>query len=181
MSYKPQILKLVIEPDPCLHIKSKLVEEVNDEIRHLMDDMLATMYKNEGIGLAAVQVGIHKKVVVIDIDYTMQNQVLHDRKPIFMVNPTIIEYSKEKVTSPEGCLSLPQVWDSVMRYESILVEYLDYNEERRQERFAGLLSICIQHEIDHTNGTVFIDHLSRLKKEFFIKKLKKLRKQMGYE
>ena len=181
MSYKPQILKLVVEPDPRLHIKSRALEQVTDETRHLMDDMLATMYKNQGIGLAAVQVGVHDRVVVIDIDYIEKDQVRHGREPLFMVNPTIIEYSKETVISHEGCLSLPTVRSDIIRYESIVVEYLDYNSTKKQGEFSGLLSICAQHEIDHTNGIIFIDHLSRLKKEFFMKKLIKLRKQMGYE
>lgn len=181
MSYKPQIRNLVVEPDPRLHIISTPVEEVTDEIRHLMEDMLATMYRNEGIGLAAVQVGVHSRAIVIDIDYTERDQVRHDRKPIFMVNPVIVEKSDEIVNSHEGCLSLPTVRSDVMRNELIVVEYLDYHGNRQKETFSGLLSICIQHEIDHTNGIIFIDHLSRLKKAFFMKKLIKLRKQMSYE
>jgi peptide deformylase len=181
MSYKPKALQLVVEPDPRLHIMSKEVTEVTDEIRNLMEDMLFTMYKSEGIGLAAVQVGIHLKVVVIDIDYCEKSTSLHSGKPIFMVNPVIVDKSQETVTFCEGCLSLPTVRADVTRYDWIVVEYLDYNGEKQQSKFTGLLSICAQHEIDHTNGIIFIDHLSRLKKEFFMKKLIKLRKQMGYE
>jgi peptide deformylase len=98
-----------------------------------------------------------------------------------MVNPVIVDKSQETVTFCEGCLSLPTVRADVTRYDWIVVEYLDYNGEKQQSKFTGLLSICAQHEIDHTNGIIFIDHLSRLKKEFFMKKLIKLRKQMGYE
>ena len=181
MTYQPQILKLVVEPDPRLHIISTALEEVTDDIRNLMQDMLATMYENDGIGLAAVQVGIHYRVVVIDIDYVEREQILHDRKPIFMVNPVILERSHETVSSYEGCLSLPTIRGEVIRHEWIIVEYLDYDGNKKQEKFSGLLSICAQHEIDHINGMIFIDHLSRLKKEFFMKKLIKLRKQMGYE
>lgn len=180
MSYKPKVLQLVLEPDPRLHIVSKEVTEVTDEIRNLMDDMLLTMYESEGIGLAAVQVGIHLRVVVIDVDYSERSTTLHGGKPIFMVNPVIISKSEETVTFCEGCLSLPTVRADVTRHDWIVVEYLDYDGNKQQGKFTGLLSICAQHEIDHTNGIIFIDHLSRLKKEFFMKKLIKLRKQMGH-
>jgi peptide deformylase len=176
-----KILQLVVEPDPRLHIPSKAVDQVNDEVRQLMDSMLATMYKSEGIGLAAVQVGVDLKVVVIDIDQTLEKDFLHDQKPIYMVNPEIVEKSEETVIFCEGCLSLPTVRADVVRNEWIVVEYLDYEGKKKKEKFTGLLSICAQHEIDHTNGIIFIDHLSRLKKEFFMKKLIKLRKQMGNE
>lgn len=181
MKYIGKVLQLVVEPDPRLHIPSKTVDDITDEIRQLMDNMLTTMYESEGIGLAAVQVGVHLKVVVIDVDQTLEKDFLHDQKPIFMINPEIVEKSKETITFCEGCLSLPTVRADVVRHEWIVVEYLDYNGDKKRETFTGLLSICAQHEIDHTNGIIFIDHLSRLKKEFFMKKLIKLRKQISNE
>lgn len=177
---KRKTLPLVTEPDPRLHIPSKAVEKVTDEIRKLMHDMLETMYKSEGIGLAAVQVGVHLKVVVMDIDQRAHEEnmpLVHEGKPIFMINPEIVEKSKEKIMFCEGCLSLPTVRSDVERHEWVVVEYLDYDGNKQRKKFDGLLSICAQHEIDHTNGIIFIDHLSRLKKEFFMKKLIKLRKQ----
>lgn len=175
-----EILPLVIEPDSRLHIPSENVQEVNDEIRQLMQNMLHTMYHNEGIGLAAVQVGVFLRVVVIDVDKSENNpqELMHEGKPIFMVNPTIIERSSTMTSFCEGCLSLPTIRGDVQRHEWIVVEYLDYNGILQQRRCEGLLSICTQHEIDHTNGIIFIDHLSSLKKEFFMKKLIKLRKQL---
>ena len=179
MTYKGKILPLVIEPDPRLHIVSKAVESVTDDIRNLMNDMLVTMYSSKGIGLAAVQVGLHIRVVVIDIDQEHQGDstpLLHDGMPLFMVNPEIIEKSDETIPFREGCLSLPSVSDDVIRYEWIVVEYLDYDGKIQRKKFDGLLSICAQHEIDHTNGIVFIDHLSQMKKSFWVKKLLKLRR-----
>ncbi len=179
MKIQGKILPLVTEPDPRLHIPSKDVEKITDDIRKLMDDMLATMYSSEGIGLAAVQVGVHLRLVVIDIDQNAKYDgipLIHDGKTIFMVNPEIVEKSEETVTFCEGCLSLPTVRADVIRHEWIVVQYLDYDGQIQKKKFDGLLSICAQHEIDHTNGIIFIDHLSRLKKEFFMKKLLKLRK-----
>lgn len=179
MAYKGKILPLIIEPDPRLHIVSKAVEDVTDDIRQLMHDMLVTMYSSQGIGLAAVQVGLHIRVVVIDIDQDTRADfmpLLHDGKPIFMVNPEIVEKSEATIQFREGCLSLPTVNDNVIRYEWIVVEYLDYDGNPQSKEFDGLLSICAQHEIDHTNGIVFIDHLSQMKKGFWMKKLLKLNK-----
>lgn len=178
MNYTPKILPLVTEPDPRLHISSKNVDEITLDIQHLMQDMLATMYKSEGIGLAAVQTGVHLRIVVMDVDYSEREIKHHDNKPIFMVNPIIVKKSEETVTFCEGCLSLPTIRADVIRHESVVVEYLDYDGNQQTKSFSGILAICAQHEIDHTNGIIFIDHLSRLKKEFFMKKLIKLRKQM---
>lgn len=177
---KGKILPLVTEPDPRLHIPSKAVEKVTDEVKQLIHDMLETMYKSEGIGLAAVQVGVHLRVVVMDIDQRAAEEnmpLVHDGKPIFMINPEIVEKSEDMVMFCEGCLSLPTVRADVERHEWVIVEYLDYDGNKQRKKFEELMSICVQHEIDHTNGIIFIDHLSRLKKEFFMKKLIKLRKQ----
>ncbi len=178
MDHTEKILQLIVEPDPRLHIASKEVEDITDETRHLMDNMLSTMYHSEGVGLAAVQVGVHLRVVVMDVDQTLEKDFLHDQKPIFMVNPQIVEKSDETISFCEGCLSLPTVRAEVIRHEWVVVEYLDYNGNKQRKKFTELLSICAQHEIDHTNGIIFIDHLSRLKKELFMKKLIKLRKQI---
>ncbi len=181
MNYQAKILPLVTEPDPLLHLQSKQVKEITDDIRNLMQDMLATMYHSEGIGLAAVQVGVLLKLVVIDIDhyeetrYHKKDNLLHDNEPIFMINPILVDKSVEKVSFCEGCLSLPTIRGDVIRHEWVVVEYLDLDGKKQSKKFTGLLSICAQHEIDHTNGIIFIDHLSRLKKEFFMKKLIKMK------
>lgn len=175
-----KILPLVTEPDPRLHIISKPVERITDDIKQLLQDMLTTMYSSEGIGLAAVQVGVHLKVVVIDIDQNAREEgvpLVHEGKPIFMINPEIVEKSSEMVTFCEGCLSLPTVRADVVRRESVTVEYLDHDGTKHRKKLDGLLAICAQHEIDHTHGIIFIDHLSRLKRDFFMKKLMKLKKE----
>lgn len=178
MNYTAKILPLVTEPDPLLHLPSKEVEEITGDIKHLMQDMLATMYHSEGIGLAAVQVGFLLKLVVIDIDhYEKQEAFLHNNEPLFMINPIIVDKSLEMVSFCEGCLSLPTIRGDVMRHEWIVVEYKDQDGNKQSKKFTGLLSICAQHEIDHTNGIIFIDHLSHLKKEFFMKKLMKIKKK----
>ncbi len=186
--YQPKLLQLVTEPDPRLHQPSDTVKEVTDGIHHLMDDMLFTMYGSGGVGLAAVQIGVHLRVVVIDIDQvnrttnkkrrTHDGELLHNGEPIHMINPEIVSKSEETIVYCEGCLSFPSITADITRYTSVTVKYLDYYGNEQICDFDGLLSICAQHEIDHTNGIVFLDHLSRLKREYLIKKLIKYKKTL---
>ena len=164
---------IIIEPDPILRKKSDYVERVDDEIRKLMQDMLKTMYDAPGIGLAAIQIGILKRIVVIDISKD------EDKKsPLFLVNPEIIHRSKETSTYEEGCLSLPGQFAEIERPSECLVKYIDYYGKEKEIKAHGLLATCIQHEIDHLNGILFIDYLSKLKKDMIIKKLVKHKKEI---
>ena len=162
------IRKILIEPDPILRKKCEPLEEVNDQLRNLMNDMLETMYEAPGIGLAAIQIGVLKRVVVIDV-----SKKEGEKSPLFLVNPEIIYRSKKTSTYEEGCLSLPGQFAEIERPAECKVEYLDFNGKKKQLDAKGLLSTCIQHEIDHLNGVLFIDYLSKLKKSMIIKKLKK--------
>ena len=164
---------IIIEPDPILRKKSQPLEKVDGEVRKLMDDMLETMYAAPGIGLAAVQIGILKRVIVIDI--TKEDQ---KKKPIFLINPKIISKSKEISTYEEGCLSLPGHFAEVERPANCNLEYVDYNGLKKNLKVEGLLATCVQHEIDHLNGILFIDYLSKLKKDMIIKKLVKQKKEL---
>jgi peptide deformylase len=165
------ILTIVKEPDPILRKKSLPVKEVNGEIKKLMKNMLETMYTAPGIGLAAVQVGILKRIIVIDISGESSL-----KKPIFFVNPKIVWKSDILETKQEGCLSIPGHFGNIKRPEACHVKYLDYSGKEKTLKADGLLATCIQHEIDHCNGTLFIDYLSKLKKAFIIKKLTKAQK-----
>ena len=166
--------KIVIEPDPILRKKSSLIENVDDQVRRLMDDMLLTMYEAPGIGLAAVQVGILKRVIVIDISKDDQK-----KKPMFFVNPKITHKSKKTSVYEEGCLSLPGHFAEIERPSECHVNYLDYNGREKELKADGLLATCLQHEIDHLNGILFIDYLSKLKKDMIIKKLIKHKKEIN--
>ena len=161
---------IIIEPDPILRKKSDLIERVDDELRKLMDDMLQTMYAAPGIGLAAVQIGILKRLIVIDISKEEK------KNPIFLVNPVIISRSENKSVYEEGCLSLPGQFAEIERPAECIVKYLDYQGKQKELKADGLLATCIQHEIDHLNGVLFIDYLSKLKKDMIIKKLIKQKK-----
>ncbi|MCD6034437.1 MAG: peptide deformylase [Rickettsiales bacterium] len=161
------ILPLVTAPDSRLKIKSFPVEKVDDDLRKFMDDMLETMYHCEGIGLAAVQVGVHKRVLVMD---------LHpdgEKSPLFVINPEIVNHTDILSEYDEGCLSFPGQYATVVRPEKVTVKYLDYHGKEQILECEGLLATCIQHEIDHLNGVVFIDHLSPVKRDMIIRKVKK--------
>ena len=159
---------IIIEPDPILRKKSKSLEKVDNELRKLMDDMLETMYSAPGIGLAAVQIGILKRLIVIDLSSGDQK-----KNPLYLVNPEIIFRSKTTSIREEGCLSLPGHFAEVERPSECHINYIDYNGNKKVLKAEGLLSTCIQHEIDHLNGILFIDYLSKLKRDMIIKKLKK--------
>ena len=167
------IKKILTVPDSILRKKSLVVERVDKEIKNLMDDMLETMYKAPGIGLAAIQVGIPKRVVVIDI-----SKDVNKKEPIYFVNPELTWQSKEKATYEEGCLSIPNQFAKIQRPDKCNVKYLDYDGEAKEIKADGSLATCIQHEIDHLNGILFIDYLSKLKKEIIIKKLSKNKKEL---
>ena len=167
---KKQILTI---PDPLLRKVSEPVTSVNTEVKNLMDDMLETMYAAPGIGLAAVQVGVLKRIIVIDLSKDGQK-----KDPLFIVNPQITFKSDELISYEEGCLSIPNQFAEVKRPSSCKVNFLDYNGKEREINADGLLATCIQHEVDHLNGVLFIDHLSKLKKDIIIKKTKKQVKEI---
>ena len=164
--------KILIEPDPILRKKCKPLENVDDDVRKLMNDMLETMYKAPGIGLAAIQVGILKRIVVIDISKE------EEKNPLFLANPEIIYKSKNTSVYEEGCLSLPGQFAEIERPAECHIKYIDYNGKEKKLETKGLLATCIQHEIDHLNGILFIDYLSKLKKDMIIKKLVKHKKDV---
>ncbi len=166
--------RIIIEPDPILRKKSVKLEKVDDELRKLLDDMLETMYAAPGIGLAAVQVGILKRLIVIDISKDKEKT-----NPLFLINPQIISQSENKSTYEEGCLSLPGHFAEIERPAECQIKYIDYYGEEKKLTADGLLATCIQHEIDHLNGVLFIDYLSKLKKDMIVKKLIKQKKELN--
>ena len=163
---------IVVEPDPILRKISQPIETVNNETKKLLDDMLETMYAAPGIGLAAVQVGILKRIIVIDISKEKEK-----KNPFFLINPEIIFKSEKTSSYEEGCLSLPGHFAEIERPSECRVTYIDYNGKKRELKASGILSTCIQHEVDHLNGVLFIDYLSKLKKDMIIKKLIKYKKE----
>ena len=166
------IRKILTEPDPFLRQLSYDIEKVNDEARKLMDDMLETMYAAPGIGLAAIQLGVPKRIIVIDLSKE------EEKKPLYFVNPRIIIKSDNNSTYEEGCLSVPGQFAEVARPDKCHVSYLDYNGQKKELKAEGLLATCIQHEMDHLEGILFIDYLSKLKKNFIVKKLSKQKKSL---
>ena len=164
--------EILIEPNEILRKKSLLVEAVDMDLQKLMDDMLETMYAAPGIGLAAIQVGVLKRVIVLDIASKDG-----PKNPMYFVNPTIIEKSKNNSTYEEGCLSVPGQFAEIARPDECHLKYLDYYGQSKELRAKGMLATCIQHEIDHLEGILFIDYLSRLKKTMIIKKLSKRKKE----
>jgi len=165
------IRKILTEPNKILREKSLRVENVNKDIQQLMDDMLETLYAAPGIGLAAIQVGVAKRVIVMDISRDRDKEP--KKNPMYFVNPEIIWKSKEKFTYEEGCLSVPNQFAEIDRPKQCHVKHLEYNGNPQELKAEGLLATCIQHEIDHLEGILFIDYLSKLKKEMIIKKLSK--------
>ena len=166
--------EIVIEPDPILRKKSENLEKVDDELRGLLDDMLETMYSAPGIGLAAVQVGVLKRLIVIDISKEKDK-----KNPLFLINPEIISRSNKTSIYEEGCLSLPGHFAEIERPAECHVKYIDYTGKEKEIKANGLLSTCIQHEVDHLNGILFIDYLSKLKKDMILKKLIKHKKELN--
>jgi peptide deformylase len=167
MSIRP-----VIEaPDPRLKLVSEDVAKVDAEIRTLVDDMIESMYAADGIGLAAIQIGVPKRVLVMDID-----QKDGKKNPQAFINPKVLWASEELATFEEGCLSVPEIWEDVARPAKIRAEYLDRDGKRHEMEADGLFATCLQHEMDHLNGVLFIDHLSKLKRSMALKKLQKAKR-----
>jgi len=162
------VKKILIEPNKLLREISSPVERIGDEERKLMDDMLDTMYAAPGIGLAAIQIGVPKRIIVMDI-----GRDENKKEPRYFINPVIKNKNKEKAIYEEGCLSVPDQFAEIERSNTCEVEYLDYQGEKRLLKADGLLATCIQHEMDHLEGILFIDYLSKLKKSMIIKKLSK--------
>ena len=162
------IKKILVEPNKLLRQVSQPVDEVNKEIQKLMDDMLETMYSANGIGLAAIQIGVPKNLVVIDL-LTKEKK----KDPMFFVNPKILKKSSKLSKYEEGCLSIPNLFAEVRRPSECEIEYLDYEGNKKSLKATGLLATCIQHEIDHLKGILFIDYLSKLKRDIILKKLSK--------
>jgi peptide deformylase len=165
------VLPIIVAPDPRLKQVAKPVDQVDAEVRRLMDDMLETMYKAPGIGLAAPQVGVLKRVIVVDIARDDEKP-----QPFRMANPELISVSEEDAVYNEGCLSLPEHYADVTRPAAIKVRYLDHENEIRELEADGLLATCIQHEMDHLDGILFVDHLTALKRNMILRKLLKAKK-----
>jgi len=169
-------MKICEIPDPVLRQKAEKVEVVDDAIRKTLNDMLETMYAGNGVGLAANQVGLLKRLVVIDCAKEDE-----EPNPIKMVNPKIIAHSENKILHNEGCLSLPREYADVERWETVTVQYLDENGKEQKRETDGLLAIAMQHEIDHLDGILFIDYLSKLKRDRLLTHLEKRRKRESEE
>jgi peptide deformylase len=164
---------IITLPDTRLRLASAPVAGVDGDIRGLLDDMLETMYEAPGIGLAAIQIGVAKRVVVIDVAKRKGEEEEEVKDPIFLVNPEIVQASAEMSVYEEGCLSIPDYYAEVERPERVRVRYLDRSGAMQEIDADGLLATCLQHEIDHLNGVLFIDHLSRLKRERVVKRFEK--------
>lgn len=186
------IHEIIEVPDPRLKTVSTDVTEFNDELKTLVEDMFETMYAANGIGLAAIQIGVPQRVLVIDLqpedpdaepepcdhdhgDGEAHTHPVYMKQPRVFINPVIVDPAEQFATYQEGCLSVPDIFADVDRPETCTVQYQDVGGKAHSEDLTGLMATCIQHEMDHLNGVLFIDHLSRLKKQMALKKLKKLR------
>ena len=170
------LLPILTAPDPRLKKKSKPVETVDDDVRRLMDDMLETMYHAIGIGLAAPQVGAAQRVIVVDVAREGEKP-----QPMRIANPEIVWRSEEMTMANEGCLSLPEHYADVERPAAIRLRYLDHENEIREIEAEGLLATCLQHEIDHLDGVLFVDHISTLKRGMILKKLAKAKRSRALQ
>jgi peptide deformylase len=171
------IRPIVEVPDPLLRQISTPVEKVDDEVRALIADMFETMYDAPGIGLAAIQVGVPKRILVIDLQEPKEEGGDPVKDPRVFINPEIVQSSDQEVPYTEGCLSVPDQYAEVDRPDRIRARWLDEQGKAHEEEIEGLLATCLQHEMDHLEGVLFIDHLSRLKREIILKKLAKQRKE----
>ena len=165
------VLPIITAPDPRLKLIAKPVDKVDAKVRRLMDDMLDTMYGAIGIGLAAPQVGESSRVIVLDVAREGEKP-----QPLKLANPEIVWRSEERTTGNEGCLSLPEHYAEVTRPAAVRVRYLDYQNEIREMEASGLLGMCLQHEIDHLDGILFVDHISALKRGMILRKLAKAKR-----
>ena len=168
------IRPILTAPDPRLKTISKPVTAVDDDLRALMDDMLETMYDAPGIGLAAIQVGVPKRVIVMDLAGKDE-----EPRPAYFVNPEILWKSDELSSYEEGCLSVPEMYDDVERPARIRARWLDYHGNAVEQDCEGMLATCLQHEMDHLEGVLFIDHLSKLKRDIILRKMTKAKKRYG--
>ena len=173
------ILRILETPDPVLRQISTPVEAVDDELRTLIADMFETMYDAPGIGLAAVQVGVPKRFLVMDLGEPEEEGGKPVREPRVFINPEVLDHSNDEVPYSEGCLSVPDQYAEVMRPDHIRARWLDEDGKSQEQDLDGLLAICLQHEMDHLEGVLFIDHLSKLKRDMVLKKLAKARKERG--
>jgi peptide deformylase len=169
------LLPILVAPDPRLKLKAKPVAAVDGRVRRLMDDMAETMYAAPGIGLAAPQVGVLERVLVVDVGKDDAPEIMK------IANPELLWVSETLATFNEGCLSLPDHYADVERPAECRVRYLDYQGERREIHAEGLLATCLQHEMDHLDGTLFVDHISALKRGMILRKLQKLKKAKELE
>ena len=165
------VLPIITAPDKRLKVKSEPVEHVDAYLAALMDDMLETMYLAPGVGLAAPQVGVTKRIIVIDVGKSEE-----EREPLRMANPEIVWESEDRSVYEEGCLSLPEYYADVERPEQVRVKYIDQTNTERELEAEGLLATCIQHEIDHLEGVLFVDHLTSIKRGMILRKLQKAKK-----
>ena len=174
-----EIIKL---PDPVLRQTSAEIETVDDDVRRLLDDMLATMYDAPGIGLAAIQIGVPKRIITIDASSRIDDDEGEDDSkeergkedgPLFLINPVILASSDERSVYEEGCLSIPEYFAEVERPAEVHVEYVGYDGKKHELKADGLLATCIQHEVDHLNGVLFIDYLSKLKRDLVVRRFTK--------
>jgi peptide deformylase len=179
LTYLKKVSKLdiITLPDRQLRAKSAPVERVDDEVRRFLDDMLETMYEAPGIGLAAVQVGVPRRMVTVDVAKREDEDA--DPDPLFLINPEILWRSDERAVHEEGCLSIPEYYAEVERPASVRVRYLDRDGNLQEIEADNILAVCLQHEIDHLDGTLFIDHLSKLKRDMVIRKFTKQAKIAG--
>jgi len=174
------ILRIFETPDPILRQISTPVDKVDDELRALIADMFETMYQAPGIGLAAVQVGVPKRVLVMDLQEPEDPEDPESKpvkEPRVFINPEILSHSDQEVPYTEGCLSVPDQYAEVMRPDRIRARWLDEHGKSHEQDLDGLLAVCLQHEMDHLEGVLFIDHLSKLKRDMVLKKLAKTRKE----
>ena len=162
---------ILILPDPRLRLVGALVAAVDDSIRALMDDMLETMYAAPGVGLAAIQIGVQQQVIVLDV--AKRESETAAPEPLFLANPEILWASEERSTCQEGCLSIPDFFEDVERPARVRARYLDRDGSKQEIEADGILATCLQHEIDHLNGVLFIDHISRLKRDLLMRKFRK--------
>lgn len=165
------ILPIIVAPDPRLKVTCKPVDELTPELVTLMDDMLDTMYDAPGIGLAAPQVGVQQRIIVADVSKHEE-----ERNPYQMVNPEVIWSSREFFDYEEGCLSLPEQYADVSRPRQVKISYLDRGGSSRLVEAEDLLAVCLQHEIDHLEGVLFVDHITKLKRDLILRKLRKMKK-----
>lgn len=174
------VLRIYVAPHPVLKKKAEAVKKVTPELRKLMDDMLETMYATEGIGLAAPQVGQSVRILVLDVEQKRDEDIPPQErrgKPLFFINPEITWSSEDMRVYNEGCLSVPGQYAEVVRPDKIRIKFTNYDGKEQEMEADGLLATCLQHEMDHLNGILFVDHLSTLKKDMLLRKLKKYTKE----